>query len=141
MVTPIRTQVAIIGAGPAGLLLGQLLYRAGIETVLLERHSRDHVLSRIRAGMLEQVTTNLLDEAGVGTRLHREGLIHSGFEILVRDGRHRIDLQGLTGSTVCVYGQTEVTRDLMVLGRPPRCPRSMKPRMWRCTVLTAHIRA
>jgi p-hydroxybenzoate 3-monooxygenase len=113
MATDIRTQVAIVGAGPAGLLLGQLLHRAGIDAVLLERHSAEYVLGRVRAGVLEQVTADLLDEAGVGGRMHREGLVHTGFEILVRGQRHRIDLQGLTGSTVTVYGQTELTRDLM----------------------------
>jgi p-hydroxybenzoate 3-monooxygenase len=113
MTSDIRTQVAIVGAGPAGLLLGQLLHRAGIEAVLIERQSSEYVLGRIRAGVLEQVTADLLDEAGVGARLHREALVHTGFEMLVRGQRHRIDLQGLTGSTVRVYGQTEVTRDLM----------------------------
>lgn len=109
-----RTQVAIIGAGPAGLLLGQLLGRAGIDTVLLERRSPDYVLSRIRAGVLEQGLTDMLREAGVGERLAREGLVHHGFH-LAFDGRtHRIDLPGLTGGRhVTVYGQTEVTRDLM----------------------------
>ena len=83
MTTPARTQVAIIGAGPAGLLLGQLLHRAGIDAVILERQSRDYVLGRIRAGVLEQVTVDLLDAAGVGGRMHREGLVHDGFELLV----------------------------------------------------------
>jgi p-hydroxybenzoate 3-monooxygenase len=109
----LRTQVVIVGAGPAGLLLGQLLYRAGIDAVLLERQSSSHVLGRIRAGVLEQVTAQLLDEVGVGARLLRQGLVHTGFEILVHGQRHRIDLQGLTGSAVRVYGQTDVTRDLM----------------------------
>ncbi|HYA67081.1 MAG TPA: 4-hydroxybenzoate 3-monooxygenase, partial [Burkholderiaceae bacterium] len=109
-----RTQVAIIGAGPAGLLLGQLLHRAGIEAVILERQTADHVLGRIRAGILEQVTIDLLDEAGVGARLHREGLVHRGFEMLWGDTRHRVDMHRLTGGkTVMVYGQTELTRDLM----------------------------
>ncbi len=109
-----RTQVAIIGAGPSGLLLGQLMHKAGIDAVLLERRTGEHVLSRIRAGVLEQVSVDLLDEAGVGARMHREGLVHEGFEILVRDQRHRIDLHGLTGGKcVTVYGQTELTRDLM----------------------------
>ena len=108
-----RTQVVIIGAGPAGLLLGQLLARAGIENVILERASRDYVLGRVRAGVLEQGTVRLLDEAGASTRLHREGLPHDGFS-LAFDGRdHRIDLFELTGNRVTVYGQTEVTRDLM----------------------------
>ena len=108
-----RTQVAIIGAGPAGLLLGQLLHKAGIETVILERHTRDHVLARIRAGVLEQGTVGLIDEAGCGARLHREGLIHHGIEFSIRGARHRIDFKELTAKSVMVYGQTEVTRDLM----------------------------
>ena len=109
-----RTQVAIVGAGPSGLLLGQLLHGAGIDAVVLERQTADYVLGRIRAGVLEQVTVDLLDEAGVGTRMHREGLVHDGFEILVGDERHRIDLAALTGGKrVLVYGQTEITRDLM----------------------------
>ncbi len=108
------TQVAIIGAGPSGLLLGQLLHRAGIDAVIIERQSAEHVLGRIRAGVLEQVTVELLTEAGVGARMHREGLVHEGFELLVNGARHRIDLHGLTGgATVLVYGQTEITRDLM----------------------------
>ena len=108
-----RTQVAIIGGGPAGLLLGQLLYRAGIDAVILERQSADHVLSRIRAGVLEPGTVEMLDQAGVGARLHAEGLSHSGFELAFDGMRHRIDLQTFTGQHVTVYGQTEVTRDLM----------------------------
>jgi p-hydroxybenzoate 3-monooxygenase len=109
-----RTQVAIIGAGPAGLLLAQLLHKAGIEAVVLERQSGDYVLGRIRAGVLEQVTADLLDEAGVGIRMRKEGLVHDGFELLVAGQRHRVDLQMLTGgSRVLIYGQTELTRDLM----------------------------
>ena len=109
-----RTQVAIVGAGPAGLLLGQLLHRAGIDTVVLERQSGDYVLGRIRAGVLEQTTCDLLDEAGVGARMHAEGLPHDGIELCFGGARHRIDLHGLTGGKhVVVYGQTEVTRDLM----------------------------
>ncbi len=109
-----RTQVVIIGAGPSGLLLGQLLFRAGIDNVIIERQSADYVLSRIRAGVLEQVTVDLLDEAGVGARMHREGLPHGGFELLFQGRRHRIDLLHLTGGKqVMTYGQTEVTRDLM----------------------------
>ncbi len=108
-----RTQVAIIGAGPAGLLLGQLLHEAGIDNVVLEQRSADYVLSRIRAGVLEQTTVQLLEQAGVGERLRREGLRHDGTE-LAFDGRlHRIDFARLTGRCVTVYGQTEVTRDLM----------------------------
>ena len=109
-----RTQVAIIGAGPSGLLLGQLLHKASVDAVIIERQSADYVLGRIRAGVLEQVTIDLLDEAGVGARMHREGLVHGGFELLFKGARHRIDMQALTGGRqVMVYGQTEVTRDLM----------------------------
>ena len=109
-----RTQVAIIGAGPSGLLLGQLLYKAGIDAIILERQTGDYVLSRIRAGVLEQVCIDLLDEAGVGERMHKEGLIHGGFDLLFKGERHRIDMNRLTGGkNVMVYGQTEVTRDLM----------------------------
>ena len=108
-----RTQVAIIGAGPSGLLLGRLLSRAGIESVILERSSREHVLGRIRAGVLEQGTVDLLHEAGVGARLRAEGLPHAGFSIAFDDRLHRIDLAGLTGKHVTVYGQTEVTHDLI----------------------------
>ena len=108
-----RTQVAIIGAGPSGLLLGQLLHRAGIDNVIVERQDAAYVASRIRAGVLEQVTMDLLDLAGVGARAHAEGLTHDGIELLFKGERHRIDLHGLTQRKVTVYGQTEVTRDLM----------------------------
>ncbi|KPB84882.1 4-hydroxybenzoate 3-monooxygenase [Pseudomonas syringae pv. tomato] len=109
-----KTQVAIIGSGPSGLLLGQLLQRAGIDNVIVERKNPDYILSRIRAGVLEQGMVDLLREAGVSERMDAEGLIHDGFE-LAFDGRcERIDLKSLAdGKTVMVYGQTEVTRDLM----------------------------
>ncbi|QIE87113.1 4-hydroxybenzoate 3-monooxygenase [Pseudomonas nitroreducens] len=109
-----KTQVAIIGAGPAGLLLGQLLHKAGIDTVILERQTPDYVLGRIRAGVLEQGTADLLREAGAGARMDAEGLLHDGFELVLNGRRERIDLKALTGGKqVMVYGQTEVTRDLM----------------------------
>lgn len=110
----IRTQVAIIGAGPSGLLLGQLLHKAGIDAVIVERVSGNYVLGRIRAGVLEQVAVDLLDEAGVGARMHQEGLVHGGFDLLYAGQRHRINMNALTGGkNVVVYGQTEVTHDLM----------------------------
>jgi p-hydroxybenzoate 3-monooxygenase len=108
-----RTQVAIIGAGPSGLLLGQLLHRQGIDTIILENRTADYVLGRIRAGVIEQGMVALLEEAGVAGRLHSEGLVHDGTEITFDGKRHRIDFKKLTGKTVTVYGQTEITRDLM----------------------------
>ncbi|MGL4243144.1 MAG: 4-hydroxybenzoate 3-monooxygenase [Beijerinckiaceae bacterium] len=109
-----RTQVIIIGSGPAGLLLGALLAKSGIDAVILERQSRDYVLGRIRAGVLEQGTVELLRSVGVGDRLNREGLPHHGFALGFDNRRLRMDLVGLTGGKhVTVYGQTEVTRDLM----------------------------
>ncbi|QTN22562.1 4-hydroxybenzoate 3-monooxygenase [Rhizobacter sp. AJA081-3] len=109
-----KVQVAIIGAGPSGLLLGALLHKAGIDAVILEAKTPEYVLGRIRAGVLEQVCVDLLDEVGVGERMHREGLVHGGFELCFGGARHRIDMKTLTGGKqVMVYGQTEVTRDLM----------------------------
>jgi p-hydroxybenzoate 3-monooxygenase len=109
-----RVQVGIIGSGPAGLLLGQLLHNAGIENVILERRSKDYVLGRIRAGVLEQGTVDLLDQAGCGERMHREGLVHEGIDLAFDGRHHRIDLKRLSGGkTVTVYGQTEATKDLM----------------------------
>ena len=108
-----KTQVAIIGAGPSGLLLGQLLARSGIANVVIEQRSADYVLGRIRAGVLEQTTVDLLQTAGVAERMHAEGLPHDGVDLCFGGERHRIDLLGLTGKRVMVYGQTEVTRDLM----------------------------
>ncbi len=109
-----RVQVAIIGSGPSGLLLGQLLHNAGIDAIILEQRSQDYVLARIRAGIIEQITQDLLDEAGVSERMHREGIIHHGIELCFKGERHRIDMHALTGGkAVMVYGQTEITRDLM----------------------------
>jgi len=109
----VTTQVCIIGAGPSGLLLGQLLHDAGIDTIILERSSLDHVLSRVRAGVLEQGAVELLERAGAGARMRAEGLAHDGFSITRDNEIHRIDLAGLTGGKrVMVYGQTEVTKDL-----------------------------
>ncbi len=107
-----RTEVAIIGGGPSGLLLAQLLDRAGIATVVLERRSRDHVLGRIRAGVLEQGTVDMLRKAGVGEGLAREGYVHGGTYLAAQNRGFRVDFDALIGRTVTVYGQTEVTRDL-----------------------------
>lgn len=108
-----RTQVAIIGAGPAGLLLGQLLHHYGVDNVILERKDADYVLARIRAGLLEQGTVDTLRKIGVAGRLLTEALLHDGIELAFGGSRHRIDLATATGKHVTVYGQTEVTRDLM----------------------------
>ncbi len=110
---PARTQVAIVGAGPAGLLLGALLHQAGIESVIVEQRSAAYVLGRIRAGVLEQTTVDLLERAGAAERLHREGLPHGSIELAFDGQLHRINFQALTGKHVTVYGQTEVTHDLM----------------------------
>ena len=108
-----RTQVGIVGAGPAGLLLGHALRQAGIDVLVLERQSRAHVEGRIRAGVLETTTTELIDRLGLGARMRAEGLVERGFNIA--DGRRmvRIDLEAITGRHMLVYGQTEITRDLI----------------------------
>ena len=108
-----RTQVAIIGAGPAGLLLSQLLHCAGIDCIVLERRDRAYVESRIRAGVLEQGTVDLLEQCGVAARLHREGLVHDGFRVALGGETFRVDMRQLTGKAVTIYGQTEVTHDLI----------------------------
>lgn len=107
-----ETKVCIIGGGPSGLLLSQLLHLKGIDNVVLEKHSRDHVLSRIRAGVLEHGFARLMREAECGERMDREGEIHEGFFIADAGRLNRIDLRGLSGNSVLVYGQTELTRDL-----------------------------
>ena len=109
-----RTQVGIVGSGPAGLMLSHILHQRGIESIILEQRSRDYVLSRIRAGVLEQATVDLLRENGLADRMNREGLIHHGIELQVDGKRHRINMHELTGGrAVTVYGQTEITRDMM----------------------------
>lgn len=113
MSTPKHVAVAIIGGGPAGLLLGQLLTMAGIDNIILEQRSAEYVLRRIRAGVLEQGTVESLEAAGAAQRLKREGLVHHGIELTSAGQHHRIDFQELIGKSVVVYGQTEVTRDLM----------------------------
>lgn len=108
-----KTQVIIVGAGPSGLLLGHLLRQAGVDCMIVERQPRDHVLARIRAGVLETVTTGLMEKLGLGARMRAEGLVESGFNLATRDRLIRIDIAALTGRHVMVYGQTELTRDLM----------------------------
>jgi p-hydroxybenzoate 3-monooxygenase len=108
-----RTQVAIIGAGPSGLLLSQLLYLHGIDNVVLERQSSEHVLGRIRAGVLEAGTVDLLLKAGLGDRMMKERLVHEGVALAFSGRQFRVDLQALCGQSVSVYGQTEVTKDLL----------------------------
>ncbi len=114
-----RHQVVIVGAGPAGLMLGRLLELAGIDAVILERKSADYVLGRIRAGVLEQGTVALMERVGVGQRMHAEGLVHHGIDLSFDGDRHRIDFTALINRHVMVYGQTEVTRDLMGVRQAP----------------------
>jgi p-hydroxybenzoate 3-monooxygenase len=110
----VRTQIGIVGAGPAGLLLSHLLHLQGIESIVLEARSQQHVEERVRAGILEQGTVDLLNEAGVGTRMMRHGLVHHGIELQFGQERHRIDFQELTGGkSVMVYAQHEVLKDLI----------------------------
>src|SRR5581483_8080074 len=114
MTPPLRTQVGIVGAGPAGLFLSHLLARAGIESIVLENRSREYVEKRVRAGVLEQGSVDLLCATGVGERLQREGLVHRGIELRFEGQRHRIALSDLTGGrAITVYGQQEVVKDLI----------------------------
>jgi p-hydroxybenzoate 3-monooxygenase len=108
-----RTQVGIVGAGPAGLMLSLLLHRAGIDCVIVENRSRTYVEARIRAGVIEHWAADLLDELGVGARLRREGLVHEGTAIGINGERHRIDFKALVGKVITVYGQHEVVKDLI----------------------------
>ena len=113
-----KTDVAIIGAGPAGLLLGHLLRQQGINVIVVDRVSADYVLSRIRAGVLERTATDLMEQLGLADRMHAEGLPHDGFNLADGERLIRIDVKGLTGKAVMVYGQTEITRDLMDAAEP-----------------------
>jgi p-hydroxybenzoate 3-monooxygenase len=108
-----RTQVGIIGAGPAGLVLSHLLHLKGIDSVVLETHTRDYIEQRVRAGVLEQGTVDLLIQSGVGTRLQREGLVHHGIELRFNRAGHRIDFAALTGKSITIYAQQEVIKDLV----------------------------
>jgi p-hydroxybenzoate 3-monooxygenase len=119
----LRTQVGIVGAGPAGLMLGHLLHRAGIDSVILENRSQDHVIERVRAGVLEQGTVDLMTAVGLGDRLRREGMIHKGIYLAFEGRRHQIDMAALTGGRhITIYGQNEVVKDLIdarvASGRP-----------------------
>jgi p-hydroxybenzoate 3-monooxygenase len=118
-----RTQIGIVGAGPAGLILGQLLHQAGIDSVIIENRDRDYVIERVRAGVLEQGTVDVMHQMGVGERLAREGMRHDGVYIAFSGERHRIDMAGLTGGrAITIYGQSEVVKDLIAArtatGRP-----------------------
>jgi p-hydroxybenzoate 3-monooxygenase len=110
---PMRTQVGIVGAGPAGLVLSHLLHLQGIESVVLESHTREYVQERVRAGVLEQNTVDLLEETGVGDRMRREGLVHQGIELRFLNRGHRIDFEDLVGRAITIYAQAEVVRDLV----------------------------
>ena len=130
-----RTQVAIVGAGPAGLVLAQLLHLAGVESVVLENRSRDYVEARIRAGVLEQGTVDLLDAAGVGERMRREGIVHHGISLQFAGERHRLPLSELAdGRTIVIYGQTEVVKDLVAARLADRAAAAVRGRgTWPCT--------
>ena len=108
-----RTQVGIVGAGPAGLVLAHLLHLEGIDSVVLEMHTREYNQERVRAGVLEQNTVDLLSQTGVGARMHREGLVHEGIELRFQRRRHRIDFRDLTGRAITIYAQGEVVKDLI----------------------------
>jgi p-hydroxybenzoate 3-monooxygenase len=121
--TRTRTQVCIVGGGPAGLMLGHLLHLRGIDSVILEIRTRDHVIERVRAGVLEQGTVDLMSATGVADRLHREGMRHEGIHIAFNGHRHRIDMAGLTGGrAITIYGQNEVVRDLIEARQATRRP-------------------
>jgi p-hydroxybenzoate 3-monooxygenase len=129
-----RTQVGIVGAGPAGLMLGQLLHQAGIDSMIVERHNREHVIERVRAGVLEQGTVDLMHAMGVGDRLAREGLRHDGIYLAFGGTRHHIDLTGLTGGrAITVYGQGEVVKDLIAARQ-----RSGRPLMFEASDVSVH---
>ena len=108
-----RTQVGIVGAGPAGLMLSHLLHLAGIESIILENRSRDYCEARVRAGLIEQWVVDLLIETGIGDRLKREGLFHDGIHLCFNNALHHINFRKLVGKGVAVYGQQEIVKDLI----------------------------
>jgi 2-polyprenyl-6-methoxyphenol hydroxylase-like FAD-dependent oxidoreductase len=126
-----RTQVAVVGAGPAGLLLAEVLQRQGVESIVVERRDRAYVEARIRAGVLETGTVEMMRRAGAAERLEREGLTHDGIEIAIDGHRRRVDFRGLVGASVTVYGQTEMTKDLG--NRRAARRRSTRRSTFRCT--------
>ena len=137
-----RTQVGIVGGGPAGLLLARLLGLAGIDCIVLERRTPEYLRARIRAGLLEQGTVDILTDAGVGDRLMRERLIHDGVELAFDGRRHRIDLKALSGKVVTIYGQAEVQKDLMdAHARHGHRRSSTRPRTSACMASPATSRA
>jgi p-hydroxybenzoate 3-monooxygenase len=123
-----RTQVAIVGAGPAGLVLAHLLHLEGIDSVVLEARTREYVEGRVRAGVLEHGTVELLTTMGVAGRLHEQGLPHHGLELQFGGTRHRIDLTDLTGRHITVYGQQEVVKDLIARPDLGSTPSALRPR-------------
>jgi p-hydroxybenzoate 3-monooxygenase len=122
-----RTQVGIVGAGPAGLMLSRLLHLQGIESIVIENRSRDYIENRIRAGLIEHWAADLLSDVGVGDRLQREGMLHWGINVGINGDLHRIDFKALVNKRVTIYGQQEVVKDLVeqrLASRPRRRPRS-----------------
>jgi p-hydroxybenzoate 3-monooxygenase len=132
-----RTQVGIVGAGPAGLMLSHLLHLEGIESIILENRSRDYIASRIRAGLMEQWARDLLIETGVGERMQREGLSHNGIHFCFDSALHYIDFRKLVGQGVTIYGQQEVVKDLVSKARHQKSGFTIKARQNRSTAISS----